>query len=292
MKATRTITRWLTRIAPVLPLLLLLSPAAPAPLQAEEIIDWTPDSVLSRVLDPQSTGAASAFNAHNNRIQLFGITPGFLSDPVGLADPSDSPAAAADQGPDWLQVTAGTDNPFFDLRNPGDPGGVGFYKLHTQVQLVDSPNTGCAVTVQAVTPAGREADGVEDGPTVVSPAVSLFHALDDGTAIQGFVGKNVNLNSRWSGQLNQSVRYGMAVQRPLLPAGPNGDANFYVFCEALGRYHYEAAANPGPLSNLDVLPGVHYRLAPNWWMSGGYIVPVTTARPDTNHWQITCSFQF
>ena len=164
---------------------------------------------------------------------------------MGLADPTDSPAAADDSGPDWLQVTAGNDNPFFDLRSPGDPGGIGFYKLHTQVQLFDSPNTGCAIAVQAVTPAGRESDGVDDGQTVVSPAVSLFHSLDDGTAIQGFVGKNVNVGSHWSGQLSQSVRYGMAVQRPLLPAGPNGDANFYVFMEALGHYRYDAVSNPG-----------------------------------------------
>jgi hypothetical protein len=292
MTATRTITRWLVWTAPGLTFLLLLSPGAPAPLQAEEAIDWTHDPVLSRALDPQSNGAASILNARNHRIPLFGITPGFLSDPVGLADPNEAPSAAEDPAPDWLQVTAGNDNPFFDLRNPGDPGGVGFYKVLTQMQLFDSPHTGCAIAVQTVTPAGREFDGVEDGPTVVSPALSLFHALDDGTAIQGFVGKNVNVNPRWTSQLHQSVHYGMAVQRPLLPVGPNGDGNFYIFLEALGRYHYEAVANPGPLSNWEVLPGVHWRLAPNWWMSGGLIVPVTTARPDTNHWQITCSFQF
>jgi len=288
MILTKTITRWLIRTAPGLTFLLLLAPA----LQAEEIIDWTHEPLWPRELDLGPNSAASAFTTHNNHIQLFGITPGFLSDPVGLADPTDPPVAADDSGPDWLQVTAGNDNPFFDLRRPGDPGGIGFYKLHTQVQLVDSPNTGCTVALQAVTPAGRESDGVDDGQTVVSPALSLFHSLDDGTAIQGFVGKNVNVGSHWSGQLNQSVRYGMAVQRPLLPAGPNGDANFYVFMEALGHYRYDIVSNPGSPNAVDVLPGVHYRLAPNWWMSGGYIVPVTTAKPDTNHWQITCSFQF
>ena len=98
--------------------------------------------------------ANNAANANNNRFQLFGITPGFLSDPVGLTDPNDPSTPADDSGPDWLEVTAGNDNPFFDLRSPGDPGGVGFYKLHTQVQLFDSPHTGCTVAVQAVTPAG------------------------------------------------------------------------------------------------------------------------------------------
>ena len=184
MTATRTITRWPVWIAPGLPFLLLLSPCAPPSLQAEEAIDWTHDSVLSRTLDQQLNGAASVLNPRNNRIPLFGMTPGFLSDPVGLTDPRDAPSTAEEPAPDWFQVTAGNDNPFFDLRNPGDPGGVGFYKVHTQMQLFDSPNTGCAIAVQTVTPAGREFDGVEDGPTVVSPALSLFHALDDGTAIQ------------------------------------------------------------------------------------------------------------
>lgn len=279
MTLAKTITSYLT-------CLLLASPAL---LRAEEIIDWTHEPLWPREIDFTPNGTV---NNRPNRIQLFGITPGFLSDPVGLSDPSDPPTPADDSGPDWLQITAGNDNPFFDLRSPGDPGGVGFYKLHTQMQLFDSPNTGCTIAVQAVTPAGRESDGVEDGATVVSPTVSLFHSLDDGTAIQGFVGKNVNVNSRWSGQLDQSVRYGMAVQRPLLPAGPNGDANFFVFLEALGHYHYDATSSPGSATNVDVLPGVHYRLAPNWWMSGGFVVPVTSTQSNVNHWQITCSFQF
>src|SRR5207237_911039 len=150
--------------------------------------------------------------ARPDRIRLFRISPGFLSDPVGLSDPDELPAAD-DSGPDWLQMSMGPDNPFFDLRRPGDPGGVGYYKVHTQVRLLESTHTGCAVALQAVTPAGREFDGLEDGPTVVSPSVALFHAMDDGTAIQGFVGKHVNLNSNWTGQqLHQSVQYGMAVQ--------------------------------------------------------------------------------
>jgi hypothetical protein len=290
MKTTRTHHRRAVWIAPVFSLLFL----PPAVGRAEEAIDWGRDSGPPWNLDSE---AASANTTRPNRIRLFRITPGFLADPVGLADSddaqSDDPnALPVDAGADWLNVSMGPDNPFFDLRRPGDPGGVGYYKIHTQVQLFDSPNTGCTVSCQAVKPAGRDNDGLEDGPTVVSPAVSLFHALGDGTAIQGFVGKNVNLNGNWSGQLNQAVQYGMAVQRPLLPPDPSGSGNLFVFVEALGRYHYDATVGSGTGSAMEVLPGLQWQMSSNWWMSGGVVLPMNTAPTSVNQWQITCSFQF
>ena len=292
MNTTRTHHRLPAWIVPGLALLLL--PIFALSARAEEVIDWSSDPILPRDLDAEASAAANAARA--NRIRLFRITPGFLADPLGLSDP-DEPApedqtAPRDTGPDWLTVSMGPDNPFFDLRRPGDPGGVGYYKVNTQVQLFDSRNTGCAVSCQAVKPAGRDNDGLEDGPTVVSPSLSLFHELDDGTAIQGFVGKHVNLNSNWTGQLNQSVQYGMAVQRPILPTGTDGSGNVFVFVEALGRYRYDAAAGPGSPNVWEVLPGLHWQMAPNWWMSGGVVVPVNTPTTGVNQWQITCSFQF
>ena len=283
---------------PGLAALLTLCPAA---LRAEEMIDWTRDPILPGTLNfgPETAGGAAA---DSRRIRLFGITPGFLSDPVGLSDPNDpllaaanDPAnAATDPGPDWMSLTVGDDNPFFDLRRPGDPGGVGYYRVHSQVQLVNSAHTGCAVALQAVTPAGRENNGLDDGPTVFSPAFSLYHALDNGTAIQGFVGKNLNFSPRWTNQLDQSFQYGMALQHPVLESRSDGIGNVYVFVEALGRYRMDSGDNgASPFGSLDVLPGVHWQLAPNWWMSGGVVVPMTAAtRTETNQWQITCSFQF
>ena len=55
----------------------------------------------------------------------------------------------------------------------------GYYRLHSQVQFHDSPTTGCAFTLRAVTPAGRECNGATDGPTYLSPSLSFFHALDE-----------------------------------------------------------------------------------------------------------------
>src|SRR5437899_511838 len=36
---------------------------------------------------------------------------------------------------DRLQVGLGGDNPFFDFRRPGDPGGIGYYRLYSQMLL-------------------------------------------------------------------------------------------------------------------------------------------------------------
>jgi len=262
-------------------------------LRADEAVDWSSSPILSGDLDAEaSANAASAARA--NRIRLFRITPGFLSDPVGLSDPDESASDAtpADSGVDWLSVSMGPDNPFFDLRRPGDPGGVGYYKVHTQVQLFDSPTTGCTVSFQALKPAGRDNDGLDDGPTTVIPSVALFHSLDDGTAIQGFVGKNVNLNTSWTNQLDQAVQYGMAVQHPLTQAGPDGSGNVFVFVEALGRYRYDASTMAATPNAVEVLPGLHWQMAPNWWMSGGVVLPVNTMPTSVNQWQFTCSLQF
>ena len=77
-----------------------------------------------------------------------------------------------------MSVAAGNDNPYFDFRQRNDPGGIGYTRVSTQMQLFDTTRTACSVGLQAVTPAGLQCDGVADkmGTTVVSPAVSLFHA--------------------------------------------------------------------------------------------------------------------
>src|SRR5437763_1802148 len=116
--------------------LAFLFAAPPASLQAQPNADWFPDP--ARVgypdlrLDPVSAGGtpiASPFRTH--RIRLFRMAPGFLSDPVGLDGddslPGDPPQPAAlladtDSGPGWLQLAVGNDNPYFDFRQPGDPG--------------------------------------------------------------------------------------------------------------------------------------------------------------------------
>ena len=176
----------------------MLLASLPHGVQAQ-IPDFTPYSWLDRETDlPRHwaqplPGNGSTSDARSRGIYLFRI-PAYLGDPVGLDqdDPTNlGLPSSPDSGPDWLQFAMGNDNPYFDLRRRGDPGGVGYYKIASQVQLFDSPKTGCSLALQGVTPAGLEQGGNADGATVFRPAITLFHELNDGTGLQGFVGRQM-----------------------------------------------------------------------------------------------------
>jgi hypothetical protein len=278
---------------------------AAAGARADDWTDWSRDPVLPRDLLQGGLAPSGCCPpaSHPPRIRLFRIQSGFLTEPVGLdqddASPEDPTSPRKDgDGPNWLQLAMGIDNPYFDVRRPGDPGGVGYYKVHSGVQLFDNQRTACALALQAVTPAGLEMDGVQDGPTVFRPAFSLTHSLDDGTAVHGFVGRQVNLTPR-PGSQYRGLEYGMAVQRPL-PAVPSGAGNLYLFVETLGRYRFEtdsgARSDTGTASRSatlwELVPGLHWRYNDNMWISGGLILPVNAAPLDPRLWQVTCSFRF
>jgi hypothetical protein len=245
----------------------------------------------------------AGLGSRSPRFRLFRMPTGFLSDPVGLdLDPDPSPAdgilnGSLRDGDDGafgrMQVNVGQDNPFFDFRRPGDPGGVGYYSFHSQLQLLETRSTGFTLGCQAFTPAGYEANGVPDGPTFLSPNLALYHALgDSGTAIQGFVGKNVRANSRWLDTMDRGIKCGMAIQQPLITSDSDPSHGLFLFVEALGhvrRYNDSSANQPSP---LEFLPGMHWRVNENWWLSGGVIMPVGAQRFDPSLWQITCSLQF
>jgi hypothetical protein len=281
--------------------LLLAAPAA-AQAPGDTVRDWLLPADTSLGFTPAAPVPPAP--APRQRIRLFRMAPGFLSDPVGLQDDDDrlpgtpAPAAALppepDSGPDWIQVAMGTDNPYFDFRQRGDPGGLGYYRLNTQVQLLDTLKTACTVGVQAVAPAGLQYNGMPDGPTVLSPAFALFHALDENTALQGFVGKHLLVERAGAAPapVSNNLHYGMALQRALASTGSDGLRNLYVYVEALGKYR-TAGDGAGPPAVWQVLPGLHWKLADNWWLSGGVLLPVGPARTDsTLPWQVTCSLQF
>src|SRR5207302_168063 len=106
------------------------------------------------------------------RFRLFRMMPGFLSDPPGLdsgddqlapGEPSSSLLSNKDtESVARIQVALGGDNPFFDYRWRGDPGGVGYYRMHSQLQLLDSGSTSLCLNCQAFTPAGLESGGAGD----------------------------------------------------------------------------------------------------------------------------------
>jgi hypothetical protein len=257
----------------------------------------------------EDSSSPSPFVSRTPRVRLLRVAPGFLSDPIDLRDDdlglpgvpsmpgSNQPPAPAQpaNGPEWIQFGAGYDNPFVDLRLPGDPGGVGYYRVNTQVQLFDSPTTACTFGVQAVTPAGIQFGGLPTGPTVFCPAFSVFHSLGQGTALQGFVAKNVPISGTAEGPsfLQRNVQYGMAVQRPIATDGPEGLRNVFLSVGALGQFS-AAGGNFNALPTYDVLPGLQWHVNDNWWVSSGVLFPVgpTTTRTAPSQWQLTCSFQF
>jgi hypothetical protein len=44
----------------------------------------------------------------------------------------------------------------------------------------------------------------------------------------------------------------------------------------------------------EMLPGLHYKVADNWWISGALVLPVAGAAPVATgqQWQVTCQVQF
>jgi hypothetical protein len=290
-------------------LLGLVLMAWPSAADAQSFLASDSDGMVPRDfgLGSYLPGNAPASPAANrSRIRLFRFTPGFMTDPVGLQDVDDAPPGTfsttpvlppeSENGPDWIQVAVGTDNPYFDFRQPGDPGGVGFYRVNTQLQLIDTTTTACSLGVQAVSPAGIQYNGVPDGPTVFSPHFGLFHALDEDTALQCFVRKHLCVSNTGTGStVQRDLQYGMAVQRSLATIGPESLRNIYLYMGALGQVRPERNEQSGALATWRMLPGVYWQLADNWWMSGGFLLPVGPARSDSSvnlPWQLTCSFQF
>ncbi len=234
------------------------------------------------------------------RFPLFRMPTGYISDPLGIADDDtlngsdDGPASGDNVGSPnsrW-SVSLGPDNPYFDMRPPGDPGGVGYYKLDCQCQLIGQPVSGLNFALQAATPAGLDSDGVAGGPTILRPALAYYHELTDGTAIQGFVGKTLAARPQWSDNLERSVRYGVAFQSAVPGMAEPTGQGVHLFVEALGHSRFVADTAARPPASLEVLPGLHWQLRDNWWMSGGMIVPVGPARQETGLWQFTCSWRF
>jgi hypothetical protein len=66
----------------------------------------------------------------------------------------------------------------------------------------------------------------------------------------------------------------------------------FVFVEALARYRFNTEDRNRPQMPLELLPGLHWRLNENWWISGGVSIPLAAPRPENKLWQFTCSWRF
>ena len=214
--------------------------------------------------DPVDSGPISP----TPRILLFHMLPGFLSDPPELSGADD---AAADAGTssspsgnqDGFVISFGDDNPFFDPRRPGDPGGVGFVRIHSQVQVLDWGSTSVCFGLRAWTPAGLENGGVQSGSTVMSPGIAVFQEIAAGSALHGFVDQSLH-NCYHQGPM----RCGVALDCPINGLDPVPDRSVFFFVQALGRLDY-GADRQGRSMNWAVVPGIQWRLSDTLGLSLG-----------------------
>jgi hypothetical protein len=229
---------------------------------------------------------------------LFRVTPAFLV-PMPWLETEDPTLGGRvvpeplEPDPGGVQLLFGNDNPAFGFRRPHDPGGVGYTRLFSQVQLFEDERTACTLVLQAFTPSGLEFDGLPEhrGATVVTPALSVYHALtDDGIGLQLCLNRNVGLSNPLRQPLAEEWQCGLGVHCPL--ANGEGDVLrcWFVSLEAQGIYRGERLLrNP---TTLDVLPGLHWIPAENWRISGALAVPVDRTDAPFRSWQITASLQF
>jgi hypothetical protein len=221
------------------------------------------------------------------RFRMFDMPSGFLAAPLGIDDGDDHPpdapvAAGTDSDLAGLQVNLGMYNPNFDLHLPGDPGKLGYYRLYSQLQLVDQRTTSVCLNVNSTGPAGVQFGGLAQGPTVASQSLSWFQDLGAGTALQGYVGQSIQANSGWRDNLHEGFHYGMALQYPLPPVAAQQTQNLYVFVQALGRYRYDGVTTDNHAAFWEVMPGLHWRWNTNSWLSVG-----------VSHYNfLTCAWQF
>ena len=248
-----------------------------------------PLRILALPVIPTPTTPAS-------RVRLFRMQPGFLSDLTWLDDERTTDTTKAldpDPDPEFFSLSYGNDNPLFDFRQKNDPGGVGYSRVNSQVQLFDTSKTAMSLGLQAVTPTGLANNGLADnrGTTVVTPGFSLFHELDEGLGIQAYISKNMPLLNQVGPPIQRDLTYGVAIHRSITNNPVDPLSNLFVSLGALGQQRTDADGDR--TFNWDVMPGLHLRLADNWWMNSGYLLPVGPNRAENGgRWRLTCQWQF
>jgi hypothetical protein len=250
--------------------LCLVALALAGPAGAQDLAVRPPEGLVAppRVPFLLSAPGRDAEAGRSARPRLIGLPSSSFSVPL---DGTDAPADDADDAADdfaGLHVAYGTYNPFFELRHPGDPGGVGYNKFRSHLQLFDLGAGTLSLGLQAVTPAGLQAGGLQNGPTYVMPTVAWFRDLGAGTALQGYVGQNIQANARWADNLDTGFQYGMAIQTPVPGTASDGDQGVFLFLQALGRYRIDTRQEGRPML-WEFVPGVQWRLNTNCWMSVG-----------------------
>jgi hypothetical protein len=243
-------------------------------------------------MDMPSREALPAYRA--DVLRFFSMASAVPQAPLGLDQDDDFNApgteqAAADNG--RVQVVLGTDNPFYDFQRPGSPGGAGFYRFYSQALLFDTRRTAFSVGFDATTPAGLESDGIATGPTYLSPNLAWLYDMGRGNVFNAFVGQNLRARTHWSNGLTRTTRYGLAWQSRCPGVACNADHGLHFFVEALGRFRYDGTTPQSASRNWEFIPGVQWRLSPNWWLTGGYLVPLGASNAE-NRVQLNCVLRF
>jgi hypothetical protein len=144
---------------------------------------------------------------------------------------------------------------------------LGYYKIHSQVQLFDAGRTSLCLNVQAYTPAGQQAGGLANGPTYVVPALAAFQDLGF-VGVHGFFGQNFQATSRWP-DMSPNFQYGMAVQCPVPGTPTTAEQGLFLYFAALGRYRVDPTTGGTHSSMWEFVPGVQMRVSSSCWMSLG-----------------------
>ncbi len=230
----------------------------------------------------------AATSSATPRMRMFGMPTGFIANPLGLDDEDERDPRLygllpLDTGGP-LQLAMGYDNPLLDPARPGAPGGVGYYRIYSQYEVLSSSTTSLCLNLQAYAPAGVQFNGLQNGPAILSPSFGWFHDLGAGTALQGFVSQNFKTASEYSPLQDLKTRtfYGVAMQCPVPRLDGGTATNFFFFVEALGTMRYDVEGAEGPRPALQFLPGIQYRVNDNCWLSLG----------GTRNGLISCSWKF
>ena len=225
------------------------------------------------------------------RLQLFRMPTGFLANPLDLVSDDDrafdnDPAFAKSANDDdlsFLLVSVGQHAPNLDMFRHGDPGGLGYYRLHSQVQIFDFGTSSLCIGLQAYTPTGLAYGGsFNNGPTIVTPALAGFQELGDEIGIHAFISQPVAANSHWRDNLQTGLRCGLAVQRPVPGVLCNQDQGLFLFVQGLAQCQTGGFHEVGRASNWEIIPGVQWRVNTGCWLSVG-----------VSHYNfVSCSWQF
>jgi hypothetical protein len=257
--------------------MLMAQSRAQAQIPGQEPHEFWRPSAVNRDL---ATGLTLASEAREGPprpppVRMYSMLPGFLSDPAGFGgndDPVDLASVTgnyfgsgemAASGLNGLLLSVGNYNPFFELRRPGDPGSIGYLRVHSQLQVLETGGTSVCLGLRAWTPAGVECGGVSSGPTTIAPGLGVFQDLGSGTGLHGYFDQNFRGACRQHGPLH----YGVGMHCPLFPWEQTDDASVYLFMQALGRYDFTGERLGR--KNWEFVPGVYWRFTDNCWFSLG-----------------------